>query len=86
MKPKGLEHQERDYAVVKITHEAISTIQKQYPKVAEEMLKDRDNATNTFIGFLLLLALKNGNPKFPEIENKVLDDYKIIDKRRRTGC
>ena len=84
MKPQGMEHHKRDFAVVKIHHDIIVTIQKQYPQVTENMVKDRDNATNTFVGFLLLLALKNGSPKFPDIVDKVLDEYKIIDKGRRT--
>ena len=82
-KPKGMEHHIRDFAVGKIKHSTIVALQKQYSQMTIEMVKDPENATNTMMGYLLLLALKNGMPKFPEIENQVLNDYKIINKGRR---
>jgi len=79
-KPKGLEHQNRNFASLKVDHFIIKAHQEAFPELVKEMSKDPDNATNIYTAFISLLLLKINNRLTSELRVKIMKRYGLLEE------
>ena len=71
MKPTGLEHQQRGFSELRVSHEIISLHQEHFPELAKKM-KYNPDATKVYTAFLLMLPLKVKGELTTEIRNNIM--------------
>lgn len=83
--PIGLAHQKkRDYVnkyytSVHMRHFIVRLHQEAFPELAEEMSKAGKNANGHYSVFLALLPLKLAGKLTPEIQQKIMDIYNVVE-------
>jgi len=77
MKPVGLEHQDRDFSIVRMKHFIITLHQEAYPELSEKM-KMSGNSSAIYSAFLAMLPLQLKNKLTPEIRREILKAYKLL--------
>ena len=76
--PQGMEHHERDFAVLKIPHYIIKAHQEIFPNLAHKMKMDPANATNIYAAFLSILVLRAKHKLTPNIQKEIMKTYKLL--------
>jgi len=74
MKPTGLEHHTRDFAVLKVPHELISLHQELFPELKDKM-RYNPNAVNQYGMFLILLAAAQRTTITPELKKRIEEAF-----------
>jgi hypothetical protein len=77
-KPSGLNHQEREFAMIKLPHFIILKIQEAYPELEKEMRLNPSQATNILSSFLSIVPLKVKKQLPSNLESDILKTYKVI--------
>lgn len=77
-KPQGMEHHERNFAVLKVKHFIINAHQDTFPELAKKMKLDPANATNIYAAFLSILVLRIKHKLTPALQQEIMKAYKIL--------
>jgi len=78
MKPSGMTHQERDFAIIKMPHFIIIEIQKAYPDLEKQMRLNPTQATNILGSFLSVVPLQIRKKLPDELRTQILKTFKVI--------